>query len=94
MARRALETFAVAKWSDTRRKSEFSFTRELAAMGDFNMPMSVPGDSIFDALTKLGLGDPGPFLPDRLQHHERFAVRPGRVLSRDDAELIYGEGGV
>ena len=56
--RRALETFAVAKWCDSRRKSKFSFTRELAAMGDFNMPMSVPGDPIFDALTKLGLEIP------------------------------------
>jgi endonuclease/exonuclease/phosphatase family metal-dependent hydrolase len=58
MARRALETFAVAKWADTRKKSKFSFTLELAAMGDVNMPMSVPGDPIFDALTRLGLEIP------------------------------------
>lgn len=55
IARRSLETFAVAKWSDSRKKSSFSFTRELVALGDFNMPVSKPGDPIFNALTKLGL---------------------------------------
>ena len=53
--RRSLETFAVAKWSDLRKKSPFSFTRELVALGDFNMPKCEPGDPIFKALTKLGL---------------------------------------
>jgi endonuclease/exonuclease/phosphatase family metal-dependent hydrolase len=55
IARRSLETFAVAKWSDLRNKSIYSFTRELVAMGDFNMPKSEPGDPIYQALTRLGL---------------------------------------
>ncbi len=55
IGRRALETLAVAKWSDLRKRSRFSFTRELIAMGDFNMPKSKPGDPIFNALTKYGL---------------------------------------
>ncbi len=58
MARRSLETFAVAKWSALRKKSQFSFTRELIALGDFNMPKREPGDPIYDALTKLGLEVP------------------------------------
>ena len=45
----------MAKWADRRRKSQFSFTRELFAMGDFNLPKNKAGDPIFDALTKLGL---------------------------------------
>jgi endonuclease/exonuclease/phosphatase family metal-dependent hydrolase len=53
--RRSLETYAVAKWCDLRQKSRFSFTRELMAMGDFNMPKSEEGDPIFKALTALGL---------------------------------------
>lgn len=53
--RRSLETFAVAKWADLRKRSPFSFTRELVALGDFNMPKRRPGDPIFNALTKLGL---------------------------------------
>src|SRR5262245_45722833 len=53
--RRSLETFAVAKWAELRRKSKFAFTRELFAMGDFNMPKNQQGDPVFGALTKLGL---------------------------------------
>lgn len=53
--RRALETFAVAKWADLRKRSPFSFTRELIALGDFNMPKCAPGDPIYKALTKLGM---------------------------------------
>ena len=55
LGRRALETFAVARWASQRQKSRFSFTRELAVMGDFNMPKSEPGDPIYNALTRLGL---------------------------------------
>lgn len=58
IARRSLETFAVAKWADLRNKSPYSFTRELVAMGDFNMPKCAPGDPIYTALTKLGLDLP------------------------------------
>jgi len=55
LERRALETYAVARWAYLRQKSQFSFTRELMVMGDFNMPKSGPGDPIYDALTKRGL---------------------------------------
>ena len=55
IARRSLETFAVAKWSDLRNRSKFSFTRELVALGDFNMPRSEADDPIFKALTRYGL---------------------------------------
>jgi len=55
MARRSLETYAVAKWADRRKRSPYSFTRELVVLGDFNMPRCEPGDPIYKALTKLGL---------------------------------------
>jgi endonuclease/exonuclease/phosphatase family metal-dependent hydrolase len=58
IARRSLETFAVAKWADLRKRSPFSYTRELVALGDFNMPKREPGDPIYKALTKLGLDLP------------------------------------
>jgi endonuclease/exonuclease/phosphatase family metal-dependent hydrolase len=53
--RRALEVFAVARWADLTRRSVHSFTREIVALGDFNMPKAQPGDPIFDALTRRGL---------------------------------------
>jgi endonuclease/exonuclease/phosphatase family metal-dependent hydrolase len=56
--RRTLETFAVARWADRRNRSDFSFTRELVALGDFNLPMTEPGDPVFKALTRLGLDLP------------------------------------
>lgn len=55
IARRSLETFAVAKWAQARQKSPFSFVRHVFAMGDFNMPKNANGDPVFNALTKLGL---------------------------------------
>ncbi len=57
--RRSLETFAVARWAELREKSPFAFTRHIIALGDLNMPMAVPGDPIFDALTAKGLTLPG-----------------------------------
>lgn len=53
--RRALETFAVARWADLRINSSFVFTRDMIVLGDFNMPKAEPGDPIFTALTKRGL---------------------------------------
>jgi endonuclease/exonuclease/phosphatase family metal-dependent hydrolase len=55
LARRALETYALARWADLRQKSGLSFTRNVVALGDFNMPRAVPGDPIYKALTAKGL---------------------------------------
>lgn len=55
LERRALETFAVARWADLRAKSPYAFTRDIIALGDFNMPKAQPGDPIFNALTSKGL---------------------------------------
>jgi endonuclease/exonuclease/phosphatase family metal-dependent hydrolase len=53
--RRSLETFAVAKWADARRRSKYALAKHVFAMGDFNMPKNAQGDPVFDALTRLGL---------------------------------------
>ena len=55
MNRRALETFAVATYAADRRRSKKSFTREVVALGDFNMPKKAKGDPIYNALTAKGL---------------------------------------
>ena len=57
--RRALETFAVARWADREAKSSYCFTRDIIALGDFNMPKAQPGDPIYKALTAKGLELPG-----------------------------------
>ena len=55
--RRALETAAVARWADQRRRSPYSFAREVVAIGDFNMPKPKKdgGSVVYDALTSQGL---------------------------------------
>jgi hypothetical protein len=55
MNRRSLETMAVARWSDYRRRSPYAATRDILALGDFNLPKAAPGDPIFDQLTGRGL---------------------------------------
>ena len=82
--RRALETYAVARWADLRRKSKFSFTREIVALGDFNMPKKDPADPIYKALTSRGLE-----LPDHTsevgsnlasdKHYDQIAFFPGQT---------------
>ncbi len=58
IARRALETFAVARWAAGREKSKSALTRDILAVGDFNMPKAEPGDPIYRALTAKGLETP------------------------------------
>ncbi len=53
--RRSLETYAVARWADLRRRSPNAVTSDVLALGDFNLPKAVPGDPIFEALTARGL---------------------------------------
>jgi endonuclease/exonuclease/phosphatase family metal-dependent hydrolase len=80
--RRALETFAVARWANLRQKNPFSFTRELVVMGDFNMPKSEPGDPIYNALTKLGLELP--------QHSTQIASSIANQSNYDQVAFLPG----
>ncbi len=94
MNRRALETFAVAKWARARQMSQFSFARNVFAMGDFNMPKTKAGDPVFDALTKLGLELPahsseiGSNLSSD-KHYDQIAYFPG-----ESKRLIDGPTGI
>jgi hypothetical protein len=37
------------------RKSSNCYCKDIIALGDFNLPKTLPGDPIFEALTKRGL---------------------------------------
>jgi len=84
MDRRALETFAVARWADQQRRSRFSFCREVIALGDFNMPKREASDPIFRALTSKGLELPahttevGSNLASD-KHYDQIAFFPGQT---------------
>ena len=58
LARRSLETYAVAWWADKRHRSPHAYVQNIIPMGDFNLPKAEPGDKIFDALTARGLAIP------------------------------------
>jgi hypothetical protein len=42
----------VGRWADLRRKSDYAFTENIVALGDFNIPKAEPGDDIYDALSR------------------------------------------
>lgn len=82
--RRVLETLAVAQYAARRRKSKHAFTREVVALGDFNMPKREPGDAVYRALTSRGLEVPdhGSGLGSNLQsdkHYDQVAFFPGET---------------
>jgi hypothetical protein len=60
VARRALETMAIARWADLRNRSPYAGARELIAIGDFNMPKGRRvGDTTAPAPQRGG-GDSSP----------------------------------
>ena len=53
--RRALETYAIARWADLRRRRGKAYSANTVVIGDMNMPAVAPGDPVFDALAARGL---------------------------------------
>ncbi len=84
MNRRSLETFAVARWADNRRKSPNAYCKDIIALGDFNLPKTKPGDPIFEALTSRGLHLPqhtsevGSAIASD-NHYDQIAFFPGET---------------
>jgi len=84
MNRRSLEAYAVARWADLRRRSKNAYTRDIIALGDFNLPKVEAGDPIYEALTKRGL-----HLPEHSSeigssiatdsHYDQIAFFPGQT---------------
>src|SRR5204862_3677 len=82
MNRRRLETLAVARWADLRRKSPYASTPNILPLGDFNLPKTEPGDPIYDQLTGRGLHLPehstqvGSSIAEDA-HYDQIAFFPG-----------------
>ncbi len=85
--RRRLETYAVARWADVRRRSAYAYSRDIIALGDFNLPKVAPDDPVFAALTRRGLQLPrhsteiGSSIATD-SHYDQIAFFPGET--RDD----------
>lgn len=82
--RRTLETLAVARYTDLRRNSDYAFTTDVIALGDFNLPKLMSDDPIYRALTRRGL-----HIPDHStevgssiasdNHYDQIAFFPGET---------------
>jgi len=56
--RRSLEAYATARWADLRTKDKDTYSRDIIALGDFNLPKVEPGDPVYSALRRRGLHRP------------------------------------
>jgi endonuclease/exonuclease/phosphatase family metal-dependent hydrolase len=85
--RRALETFAVARWANLRHRSKSAYVRDIVPLGDFNLPQLADTDPIFKALTSLGLKLPprhpisqvGGSSLQGLRHYDQVAFFPSET---------------
>ena len=83
LERRQLEAFAISRWCDLRRRDKHAWTKNIIALGDFNIPLAKPGDAIYDALIKRGLRVPPhdtkiPFTNvSNSADYDQIAVTPG-----------------
>ena len=80
--RRQLEAYAIARWCDLRRNDKHRWTRNILALGDFNLPLAQAGDPIHDALTRRGLSLPPheTRIPTNVSDdadYDQIAVTPG-----------------
>jgi len=94
IGRRAAETRAIAWWCDRRSDDPHAYTRDILALGDFNLPRAEAGDPIYDELTRRGL---------RLPEHQ---TKIGTTIAGDShydqvtyvpehtGQDLTGEGGV
>ena len=83
--RRSLETYAVGRWADLRRKSDTAYAKDIIVLGDFNMPKAEPGDPIYEALTDRGLA-----VPD---HSSKIATSISTANEYDQLAFFPGETG-
>jgi endonuclease/exonuclease/phosphatase family metal-dependent hydrolase len=95
VGRRALETYAVARWADLNRNHKHAYARDILALGDFNLPETKPGDPIFEALTSRGLQIPehasvvgGTSLGGR-NHYDQIAFFPGETEEYNQAIGVF-----
>ena len=96
--RRQLEAYAIARWCDLRRESRNAWTKNIFAIGDFNLPRATAGDVIFDALTRRGLRLPPhttriPTNVANTADYDQIAVTPG-LLSRIKQVGVFDFDGV
>ena len=85
--RRMLETYAVARWCNLRRRTDKAYSQNIIVLGDFNLPKRDENDRIFQALKSRGLELPdhtskiGSSLKDD-KDYDQICFFPGPVKKR------------
>ncbi|QFU76236.1 hypothetical protein EY643_11505 [Halioglobus maricola] len=99
MEKRRLEAYAISRWCNLRRSDKHAWTRNIIAMGDFNLPKVLPGELIFDALTKRGLKIPphGTKIPTNVSNnkdYDQIAVTPNLNSKISDFGVFDFDGAI
>jgi hypothetical protein len=95
LLRPTAETKAVAWWCDKRAKDPNAYSKDIFALGDFNLPKAATGDPVFDELTRRGLKLPehqtviGTTIAREEKQYDQVANPP-----RHSAADLTGNGGV
>jgi hypothetical protein len=85
MDRRCLEAYAVGRWASLRRKNAEAYTRNVLALGDFNLPVRTESDPVYRALDPERPAAAGALDESgRIEPQRRRALRPdGGLPGRD-----------
>lgn len=99
MEHRQLEAYAIARWCDLRRGDIHAWTRNIIALGDFNLPAAQAGDPIYDALTSRGLRLPPHTtrIPTNVSNnadYDQIAMTPGIVSRITDIGVFEFDGAI
>jgi endonuclease/exonuclease/phosphatase family metal-dependent hydrolase len=94
ITRRSLEAAAIAWWANRRHHNKYAPTKDVLALGDFNLPKTDKSDPIYQALTRKGLRPPAhsTLIGSNLgsdMHYDQIMFFPG-----DTDENFTGAAGV
>jgi endonuclease/exonuclease/phosphatase family metal-dependent hydrolase len=98
LQKRAAEAFAVASWAERRQGEKHTYTKNVLALGDFNLPRADPDDEIYRALVAKGLRVPkdvatriGTNLGGRKQYDQVVFLPEAEVLLRESGVVRFDE---
>ena len=98
LTRRAAEAFAVASWAERRQGEKHTYSKNVLALGDFNLPKADPNDAIYRALVAKGLRVPkdvatriGTNLGGRKQYDQVVFLPEAEALLRESGVVRFDE---
>lgn len=93
LQKRAAEAFAVASWAERRQGERHTYTKNVLALGDFNLPKAAADDLIYRALVAKGLRVPKD-VATRIGTNLSGGKQYDQVVCLPEAEVLLRESGV